>query len=197
MRRRGRSATLLAFAVSAGLLGVAASAWACVPMANLAATPTQVRAGEEVTVSGIRFVGFGPVTIRLNALDGPVLATAPMGPTSNTIFKTSVVIPPGTPPGQLVLLAMQEPEPGGLVPWGVPARTLVTVTAPDGSAPPPAPPAVLAREPGLARATVSTTALVLVGLGVAVAAFMVAGALALVAGRKASPVADRAPEQVR
>ncbi len=186
MRRRRRTASALAAGVAFALMGAAAVAWACVPMATIQATPSEVRAGEQVTVSGIRFLGFAPVTIRLNALDGPVLGTAQMGPTSNTLFKTSVTIPADTHPGQVVLIAMQAPEPGGIVAWGVPARTLVTVLGADGSPPPSAPPEVLHRPAGLSRASVSTSAFVLVALGVAAVALLVAGALALAASRKAS-----------
>ena len=187
----------LAFAVPAGIVGLVAAAWACVPMANLSVTPTQAQAGQEVMVSGIRFVGFGPVTIRLHTTDGPVLATAPMGPASNTIFKTSVTIPPGTPPGQVVIVAMQAPEPGGLVPWGVPARALLTVTGADGSAPPAPPAEVIDREPDLSRDSVSAAAFVLAGLGVAAGALIVAGALALAAGRRGSAMAEPVPEEAR
>ncbi|MDQ3897807.1 MAG: hypothetical protein M3326_11315, partial [Actinomycetota bacterium] len=176
MQWRRWAALALAAGVASTLVGVAAMAWACVPMATIQATPSEVRAGGEVMVSGIRFLGFAPVTIRLNALDGPVLGTAQMGPTSNTLFKTSVIIPADTRPGQVVLIAMQEPEPGGIVPWGVPARTLLTVVGPDGSPPPSAPSEVLHRPAGLSRASVSTSAFVLVGLGVAAAALLVAGA---------------------
>ena len=198
MRRVGRSATC-AFALAvAAVLGAVAAAWACVPMANVEVTPKQVVAGQEVTVSGIRFVSFEPVSIRLNALDGPVLATVPMGPTANTIFKTSVTIPPGTPPGPAVLIVTQESTPGYIaVGWGIPARTVVTVTGPDGTTSPPAPPGVLDRPAGLARATASTGSVVLVAVGVAVAALLVCGAAALLAARKPAQAEAAASEVAR
>ncbi|MGH9266176.1 MAG: hypothetical protein ACRD1D_15945 [Acidimicrobiales bacterium] len=164
-------------------------------MATVQATPAHVRAGEEVVVSGIRFIGFGPVTIRLNSLDGPVLATAPMGPGANSVFRATVTIPPETPPGQVVLIAMQDPEPGGSVPWGVPARTVVDVTNAAGIFPAPFPPDPVIRPADLTRDSVSTGAFVVVGLGVAAAALLVAGALALAAGRKGA--AAPAPEEIR
>lgn len=186
----------LGVTVAAGLC-LAAAAWACVPMATVQATPAHVRAGDEVVVSGIRFIGFGPVTIRLNALDGPVLATAPMGPAANSIFQATVTIPPETPPGQVVLIAMQDPEPGGAVPWGVPARTVVDVTNAAGIAPAAPPPDPVIRPADLVRDSVGTGAFVLVGLGVTAAALLGAGALALAAGRKGSVGTAPVPEEVR
>lgn len=183
MRRRRRMATQAVLALA--LISVLAPrSWACVPMANMEVTPKQVQAGQEVTVSGIRFVSFEPVVLRLNSLDGPILATVQMGPTVNTIFKTSVTIPPGTPPGPVVLIATQDPTPGYVaVAWGIPSRIVVTVTGPEGATEQPPVP-VLDRPAGLARATAGAGAVLLVVLGVATAALLIAGVAALIASRK-------------
>jgi hypothetical protein len=184
MRRRTGIAQTVAL-VAALISVMVGPSWACVPMANMEVTPKQVQAGQEVTVSGIRFVSFEPVVIRMNSLDGPVLATAQMGPAVNTRFQTSVTIPPGTPPGPVVLIATQDPTPGYVaVAWGIPARIVVTVTSPDGAAPQPAPVQLLDRPAGLARATAGAGALLLIVLGVAAAALLVAGAAALVGSRR-------------
>ena len=185
MRRRTRTATQVVALTMALMSVMAARSWACVPMANIEVTPKQVQAGREVTLSGIRFVSFEPVVIRMNSLDGPILATVQMGPAVNTIFKTSVTIPPGTPPGPVVLIATQDPTPGYVaVAWGIPARIVVDVTGPDGATAPAPPVPVLDRPAGLARATAGAGTVVLVVLGVAGAALLVAGAAALVASRR-------------
>lgn len=185
MRRPGLWATCACVAAVLAVLSGAAAGWACVPMANVEVTPRFVAASEDVTVSGIRFISFEPVSIRLNTLDGPVLATVPMGPTANTIFKTTVTIPAGTPPGPAVLIITQDSTPGYIaVGWGIPARTVVTVTAPDGSAPPVAPPEVLDRPDGLARAAAGTGPLVLAALAVGAGALLVAGSAAAIVGRR-------------
>lgn len=119
-----------------------------------------------------------------------------MGPTANTLFKTTVTIPVGTPPGPAVLIATQDPTPGYVaVGWGVPARTLVTVTGPDGDGAPPAPPAVLDRPATLARATASAGSFMLVALSVAAAAVLAAGAAALAAKRSTARVAPAPGER--
>lgn len=185
MRRRGGNATLAIGLALTLIQMVAVGAWACVPMANMEVTPKHVQAGQEVTVSGIRFVSFEPVIIRLNSLDGPILATVPMGPTANTLFKTSVTIPPGTPAGPAVLIATQDPTPGYVaVAWGIPSRSVVTVTGADGATAPSHPIEVVDRPAGLARTSAATGAIVLVALGVATAALLIAGVAAFTAGRR-------------
>lgn len=198
MRWRGRSSILALGSAVSAVLALAASAWACVPMANVEVTPARVQAGQEVVVSGIRFLSFEPVVIRLDSLDGPVLATVPMGPTANTLFKTSVTIPPGTRPGPAVLIVTQEATPGYVtVGWGIPARTVVTVTGPDGQIPLQAAPTALDRPAELARATASTASVLLVGLGVAAVALFAAAAVTFAAGRRSSHAAAPVSEVAR
>jgi hypothetical protein len=185
MRRRIRTATQAVVPAVVAITVLAARSWACVPMANMEVTPQRAQAGQEVVVSGIRFVSFEPVVIRMNSLDGPILATVQMGPSANTLFKTSVTIPPGTPPGPVVLIATQDPTPGYVaVAWGIPARIVVTITGADGATEPSPPAHVLDRPAGLARATAGAGAVILVALGVAAGALLVAGAAALLVSRK-------------
>lgn len=191
-----RWVALLAGAVSAAVVGTTSASWACVPVATISATPEAVKAGEEVTISGIRFLALSPVTIRLHGLDGPVMATVEMTRASNTLFKTAFRIPPETRPGAVVVVAQQDAQPEyGATNWGVPARTLVTVLDAAGKAPPVAKPAPVARSADLRQESVSAAALVLVALGVAAAALLIVGAAALIAGRTPRPAPATAEAQ--
>lgn len=195
---RIRRATLLAAAAAVAVLGAGSVSWACVPVATISATPEALRAGEEVTISGIRFLTFSPVVIRLHGLDGPIMATIEMNRASNTLFKTTFTIPPGTAPGPLVVVAEQAAQPEHTwTNWGVPARTLLTVLDAAGNAPPAPKPAALARPGDLDQQSVSAGTFVLVALGVAAAALLVLGVAALVAGREPRPAAVPAAEAER
>lgn len=181
---RKRGIALLTAATTVSVLGVASAGWACLPIATISATPDAVRAGEEVTVSGIRFLVLSPVTIRLHSLDGPVMATIEMTRASNTLFKATFQVPPETRPGPLVVLAEQDASPEmGVTNWGVPARTVVTVLDAAGNAPPVTTPAPLARPAALDRESVGGVSLVLVALGVAGVALLMVGVAAVIAGR--------------
>lgn len=154
------------------------------PVATISATPDAVPAGEEVSVSGIRFLVLNPVTIRLHDLDGPVVAKIEMTRASNTLFKTTFRVPPETRPGPLVVVAEQDSSPEqAATNFGVPARTVVTVLDAAGNAPAAAKPALLARPAGLERESVRGASLVLVALGVAGVALLVVGVAAVIAGR--------------
>lgn len=158
------------------------------PIATVTVTPAQARPGEEVTVSGIRFLMPTPVVLRFSSVDGPVLATIPMPPAANTLFSTKVRVPQDARPGPLIVVAMQEavPESGG-APWGVPARAIVTVLDADGKAPSSTIPSVAGRPADLADESVDAGLVVLTALGVAAGALLLLGALALAAGRRRPP----------
>jgi hypothetical protein len=181
---RKRAFAVLVAAASAAVLGLASAGWTCVPVATFTATPEAVRAGDEVTVSGIRFIVLTPVTIRLHGLDGPVVATVEMTRASNTLFKTTFRVPPDTRPGPLVVVAEQDASPEmGATNWGVPARTVVTVLDAAGNAPPVTKPPPLARPASLERESVGGVSLVLVALGMAGVALLVVGVAAVIAAR--------------
>jgi hypothetical protein len=179
--------TAAAGVVSAATIALAVSAWACVPIATVTVTPSQARPGEEVTVSGIRFVMPTPVTLRFGDLGGPVVATLEMPRSANTLFTTTVTVPPDARPGPLVIVATQDAFPeGGGAPWGIPARAVLTVLDAAGTAPPAAAPPVAERPVDLLEESVSFGSAVLVTLGVAALALLVVGGAALLAGRRPS-----------
>lgn len=172
---------------------LAAAAWACVSGPALKLSTATTKAGEDVGVSGTgwRFKN-DPVTIRFNALDGPVLATPPV---QSQAFNATVTVPPGTKPGNYVLIASQHAPDGSLS--QTPSRVLLTVVGDTGTTPvvgaSPAP--VEAERPAdLARndESIGGGTLALIALGVAGVGLFLAGMAALLAGRRggssASPV---------
>ena len=104
-------------------------------VAQLQVTPTQVRAGDTVTVFGPR--GYGktnPVQIRLDSETGPVLGSfqpdqqrfAQWGP-------GTVTIPPETSAGRHTLFATQDLPDADAGIRGIPARTVIEVLGPASS----------------------------------------------------------------
>ena len=195
MRRGRRRRPVFVVGLLSLLVLVAASASACVPVAGLTASPLIVKAGEELTLTGVRFAP-STVTIHLNTLDGPVLTTVDMPLTNLGIFKAKVTIPPGTPAGTVVLVATQDPPTVGLLagPWGVPARTVVTLDGGAGVVTAPTAAPVPARPADLQRESVDMGSLVMLTFGVATACLVLVGGGALLAGRRGqAPMPARAP----
>jgi alpha-L-fucosidase len=153
-------------------------AWACIGLVSLTTSSSTVSAGGTLTVTGKEFAAGAPVLIHLDTLDGPVLATAPP-PTSTMTsqFKLDVTIPSNISTGPHLLIATQtEHNMNG----GNPARALIYVgAATPAAAGPAARPATL-----LAASGRSGSSLVLIGLGVAVVALLLAGLFLIVAGRR-------------
>jgi len=133
-------------------------------------------AGGEVSVSGFSYPTNTKVSIRFNALDGPVLVE--LDPTSNQDISGTVRIPAGTAPGRYVLYAVQYDGAGK--PNRIPGRGAVTVA---GGAQPPAGPVGLELEsrPGnlIRSGGAGAGQLALVGVG----AFVAAGLLGLLLAR--------------
>jgi hypothetical protein len=159
----------------------ASSAWACVPFAGLRATPSEVEPGQAITLTGSQFRTQTPVVIRLDTLDGPELARIMVTPEKAPIFKETVVIPPDVSPGHHVLVATQETPAWAIPPWGIPARTIITVGGPTPPPPLPPPPP---RTADLTQESVTATSFALVALGVAVIAVLGFGAAALLVSRR-------------
>jgi hypothetical protein len=88
--------------------------------------------GADVSVSGFSYPVNAKVSIRFNALDGPVLAE--LEPNSNQDIAGTVRIPDGTPTGRYVLYAVQY-DGGGKV-NRIPGRAAMTVVSGVGGAPP-------------------------------------------------------------
>lgn len=176
---------MLGIAAAAVPLWSSAGSWACVPVATVTMTPGQARPGDEVTVSGIRFVTPSPVVLRLHSIEGPVLATIDMPRSANTLFTTKIRVPPDARPGPLLVMAMQDPDPDtGFSGWGVPVRGIITVLDADGRAPPTTISSVSGRPSALADESVDVGLVALLVLGVAAGALLVAGTAAFVAGRR-------------
>jgi hypothetical protein len=181
---------MLGIAAAGVLVLTAAASWACVPVATITLTPAEARPGDEVTVSGIRFVTPSPVVVRLHSMDGPILATIDMPRSANTLFTTKIRVPPDARPGPLLLMVMQDPDPDtGFSGWGVPVRGIVTVLDTDGRAPPTTISSVSGRPSALVDESVDVGLVALLVLGVAAGALLLAGTAALVAGRRSGRAA--------
>lgn len=92
--RASRRAATAAFAMTLGLMGLASFAWACTPQAEVAPLAVQSGApGTRIPVTGIAAKP-GPIEVRWNSPNGPVVATgaAAITPTGLT-FATEVTIP--------------------------------------------------------------------------------------------------------
>src|SRR5947209_12809672 len=167
-----------------------AAAWACVSGPAINLSTVNAKPGQDVTVNGTNFSKSDPVTVRWNALDGPVLATF-ASPQSGAITGT-ITVPADAKAGNYVLILSQTSPDGKLSQQ--PIRALLTVT-PDNGAQPVVGGAVA--QPATGRPTglvttdnsISGTTLALIGLGVAGVGMFVAGMAALFAGRR-----GRAPE---
>lgn len=180
--RRWALATLSAMGA---VVVVATAAWACVSGPGLNLSTATAKAGQEVGVSGTswRFKA-DPVTIRFNALDGPVLGTAPV---TGGNFSTTVKVPESAKPGNYVIIVSQHAPDGSLS--QVPTRALLTVVGETGASP------VLGaagaatpelRPDALVRSdeSISGAALALIALGVASLGLFGAGMAVLLAGRR-------------
>lgn len=167
MRKTRTIGFLLGGLVAMAALVQLSVAWACVGLVSITTNPTTVQPGGSVLLTGEEFASGAPVTIHLDTLDGPVLATEP-DPGMDTMsskFTISVVIPSTTSIGRHILIASQaEHDMNG----GNPARTLIYV----GTAAPSAP-AAATGSPRLVDLTTKSTTSVGVILGVGVAAAIV------------------------
>ena len=187
MRRWNRRRALLGIAAAAVVLVWTAAGWACAPVATVTLTPSEARPGDEVTVSGIRFVTPSPVVLRLHSMEGPILATIDMPRSANTLFSTKIRVPQDARPGPLVVMAMQDPDPDtGFSGWGVPARAVVTVLDADGRAPPTTVSSVSGRPSALVDESVDVGLVAVLVLGVAAGALVLAGMAALVTSRQSA-----------
>lgn len=173
----------------------AAAAWACVsgPAVNL--STINAKPGTEVSVTGTNWSKSDPVTVRWNALDGPVLATFAK-PDSGNISGT-ITVPADAKAANYVLIFTQSSPDGNLS--QMPVRALLTVT-PDGAdiplvGAPVAVPPTTGRVDGLDTNdnAVNGATLALIALGVAGLGMFLAGMAAWFAGRRGrQPVAVRA-----
>ena len=185
-----RGAAAVGVLISA-ILVAGATAWACISVASLSVSPAQAQPGQQVEVKGEGY-NTKPVDLRFNGLDGPVLATVTA---QGGAIKATVTIPQDAKPGNYVVFATQEAQPGNTT-WGIPSRALVTVT--NGTTPvlgAPLAPVEEGRVTAFERQdSVSGAALLLVGLGVAGMGLFLVGVTAFLQGRppRAVPAKARA-----
>jgi hypothetical protein len=194
-----RPALAVVAAVGMWLLLPATAAWAPhVPQLNV--SPAQVRPGGEVAVIGTRGYGFtNPVEIHFNAVDGPLLGTFKP---DNQVYAAwgpgNVTIPADTKPGTYTLFATQVLAPTETHIRGIPARASLDVIGPGGP-PVVAAPALVPGDPGAAdlahKSRTGTGTFVLIGLGVAGTAMLLAGLASVAAARRrqGAPDAQAAP----
>jgi hypothetical protein len=176
----------------AGVVLLAAAAWACVPVATLNLSSTQVKAGQDIGISGNSYNGTKPAVVHFNSIDGPVLGS--FVPNGGRIDGT-VTVPAGTPAGNYLLVVTQEFT-QGVQTWGVPARALISVVGENGApvVGAPAGTSVAGRPVGLESSSApSGGSLLLAGAGAAGVAMFLAGLAAVVAARGGkAPVAEKA-----
>ena len=201
MTKGAKPAAAAAITMTAGLLAailvMAASAFACIPIAVLRLTPADVAPGGTVSalireVSGAQVP---PVTFHWKTVDGPVLATVQPGDAGTTATFT---IPADTPGGDYLVWASQpfKVYPKGQFPtWGMPAKASLHVVTPSG------PPALFAgdaavqteiRTPALvakSRSGLGPLELVVIGVATAVVALAIVALIARAGSRRAAPAA--------
>jgi hypothetical protein len=181
VRRRLAVATVAALAalVPAGL------AWACVAPVSLTTASPTVQPGGTVHIIGRETAPGAPIEIHLDAVDGALLTTVtgqPGGMTSK--WESDVTIPATTPYGKHLLYAVQNYRNMNAT---IPKAAIYVGTEPE----PPAAPEARARslDVGSGRSGLS---LVLIGLGAAAGALLVAGGLsAMAASGRSKPEAER------
>lgn len=96
----------------------------------LKVNPERATPGGEVSVSGFSYPVNIKVSIRFNAVDGPVLAE--LDPTANQDISGTVRIPTETAPGRYVLYAVQSDSSGK--PNRIPGRAAFAVAGREGQA---------------------------------------------------------------
>ncbi|MGH7685602.1 MAG: hypothetical protein ACREN2_02120 [Candidatus Dormibacteria bacterium] len=113
-------------AVAAALVVPAVVVYACVGLVGLTATPNSVQPGGTIKLNGLDFVPTAPVTIHLDTITGPVIATvtALTGGVMSSQFHQDVIIPSSVSPGQHLLIATQDQH---NMNGGNPARAVIYV----------------------------------------------------------------------
>lgn len=187
IRCRWRRAPLLLFLVALGLVLPAAPSGA---QAQLTAEPSAVRPGGTVTLYGLRgFANNKAADVHLDLIDGPVLASFPV--TGGIFGPATVTIPADTKVGNHVLVITQPLDATNAGVRGLPARAAVMVTGAGGvpSGAPALLPTASGRSADLAyeKEARPVGSLVLVGLGVAAAALLVAALGATVVRGRGQP----------
>ena len=126
----------LGIAIS-GVVGMTVAAvLACTSLATLNTSQPTGASGIDVNVTGSSFQttdkGASAVSIRWNAIDGPVLAQ--VAPDASGSITASIKVPAGLQPGDYILVATQTDKTGQPA-FGTPARLAFEVTGTGTAAP--------------------------------------------------------------
>jgi hypothetical protein len=202
VQRRSAGARRIAAAIVLAGVGVLVSGLpAYAPhVAQMQVTPSTAKPGDSVTVFGPR--GYGatnPVQVRWDAVDGPVLGEFRTRETGFAMWgPEQITIPADAKPGIHYLWVTQKLEPSETIQRGIPVQTVIQISDANGTVPvvgAPTGPQIEPRPADFAeKDSVSAGTLLLVGLGAAGVAMLVAGAGAVMASRRraAGPEAARA-----
>lgn len=166
-----------------------ATAWACVSGPAVTLSTINAKPGQEIVVTAVGFGATrGQVSIRMDALNAPVIGTMP-------VAGGNFVVPATATAGNHVLILTQHAADGSLT--QMPVRVLLTVVPENGANPVLGAPVSAAEERavGLVQSddSISAGSLALIALGVAGVGMFLAGMAALFAGRRGTaPAAARA-----
>lgn len=182
--RNARRRLVLATVAAMTVLVPASLVWACVAPVSLTTENPRVQPGGTIKVIGRETAPGAPIEIRLNAVNGPILTTVTdQAGGMSAKWEAEVPIPADLPYGKYVLYAVQNYRNMNAV---VPRATIYVGTEPEAE------PAPEARAGSLdVGSGPSGVGLVLLALGVAAGALLIAGGLSvLAAGRRADPQAE-------
>ena len=190
MRSLSTLARRVALATGVGGLALFATALpAYAPhVAQMQVTPSTAKPGDAVTVFGPR--GYGatnPVQVRWDKVDGPVLGEFRTRETGFAMWgPETITIPADATPGIHYLWVTQKLEPTETIQRGIPVKTVIQIADRNGTVP------VIGENmaqtevrPGalVADESASGSSLILVALGAAGIALLVAGVAAVAASR--------------
>lgn len=178
----------------AGVVGMAITAvLACTSLATLNVSQPTGATGTDVNVTGSSFQttdkGASAVSLRWNAIDGPVLAQ--VAPDASGSITATITVPANLQPGDYIIVATQTDKTGQPA-FGTPARLAFEVTGSGTAAP-----AVQTANQAAAPVATSNglgvgagTLAILAGLGVLGILLFIVGAATFVGTYRRSPVAS-------
>ncbi len=180
----------LGIGAAAALAITISTVLACTSLATLNTSQPTGATGTDINVTGSSFQttdkGASAVSIRWNAIDGPVLAQ--VAPDASGSIAATIKIPANLQPGDYIIVATQSDKTGQPA-FGTPARLAFEVTG-TGTAAPAVQPAAQAAAPSATSngLGVSTgTLAVLIGLGVLGLLLFLVGAATFVGTYRRSP----------
>jgi len=162
MRERAAQ-LLLGVCASLVVLGAAATGWACTVMASVSVSPGEARAGESVTVQGLKFVADRDIEVMLVSEDRQTRLWQGRSESSGSFTARGVAIPTTATPGDHTIVARTadgqfRASAGFLVNGPAQAAPAPAPTAQPAPAPAPAPTAQPAPNPAPAAPQVAAPA---------------------------------------